>query len=279
MALICFSFFRAQKKSRSSAYDSNVSGFFFSGRFSVMTPTLPSDSPLEVLRLAHDRTSTRVLLQLGEQLEQLVLLAARQAGEQLDHPLLVRARHLGEGLARRRGSGGCGRRAGRPASSRRSTRPSFSSWSTMAVTLPPVTISMRESSFIFRPAGMALELRHQVEARQRGAELLAQPRAHLALDQLGAGEQAQPDAQRVVVLGPGDGLPVDAAVVADGGGHVISPSLNRSSLKQSCRARRRLSSCARCSRRRRAASSGRRRGSARRRSTGRGWWRRSRTSS
>ena len=39
-----------------------------------------------------------------------------------------------------------------PGSSKRSTRPSFSSWSTIAVTLPPVTISRRESSFIFRPS-------------------------------------------------------------------------------------------------------------------------------
>ena len=51
---------------------------------------------------------------------------------------------------------------------------------------------------------VALELRHQVEARQRGAEALAQPRAHAALDQLGAGEQPQPDAQRAVVSGAGD---------------------------------------------------------------------------
>jgi hypothetical protein len=58
---------------------------------------------------------------------------------------------------------------------------------------------------------MALELRHQVEARQGGAELLAQARAHAALDQLGAGEQPQPDAQRAVVLAAGDELAVDGA--------------------------------------------------------------------
>jgi hypothetical protein len=52
--------------------------------------------------------------------------------------------------------------------------------------------------------GMALELRHQVEARQRGGEALAQPRAHHALDHLGAGEQPQPDAQGAVVIGAGN---------------------------------------------------------------------------
>jgi len=56
---------------------------------------------------------------------------------------------------------------------------------------------------------MALELRHQVEARQRGGEVLAQPGAHAALDQLGAGEQAQPDAQRAVVSPAGVELAVD----------------------------------------------------------------------
>jgi len=43
--------------------------------------------------------------------------------------------------------------------------------------------------------GRALELRHQVEARQRGGELRAQSVAHLLLDQLGAGEQPKPQPQ------------------------------------------------------------------------------------
>ena len=37
---------------------------------------------------------------------------------------------------------------------------------------------------------------------------LAQARAHHALDHLGAGEQAQPDAQRAVVVGAGNGFTV-----------------------------------------------------------------------
>jgi hypothetical protein len=60
---------------------------------------------------------------------------------------------------------------------------------------------------------VALELRHQVEARQRGAELLAQPRAHAALDQLGAGEKPQPDAQRAVVVAAGDVFAVDGRLL------------------------------------------------------------------
>ena len=58
------------------------------------------------------------------------------------------------------------------------------SWSVMPVTLPPVTISRRDSSPILRPSRIALELRHEVEARQRGREALAQARAHPPLDQI-----------------------------------------------------------------------------------------------
>ena len=57
---------------------------------------------------------------------------------------------------------------------------------------------------------MALELRHQVEARQRGGETLAQARAHALLDQMGAGQQPQPDAQRAVVVGARDRFAVGA---------------------------------------------------------------------
>src|SRR6187549_3502074 len=41
-----------------------------------------------------------------------------------------------------------------PSTSTRSTRPSATSWSVMPVTLPPVTIMRRDSSFIFRPSGL-----------------------------------------------------------------------------------------------------------------------------
>src|SRR5690606_26357105 len=48
-----------------------------------------------------------------------------------------------------------------------------------------------EQDAFFRP----VELRHQVEARQRGVELFAQPLADLSLDEIGAGQEAQPQAQ------------------------------------------------------------------------------------
>jgi hypothetical protein len=51
-----------------------------------------------------------------------------------------------------------------------------------------------------QPCRVALQLRHQVEARQRGREVRAQARADVALDQHRAGEKAQPQSQRVVVV-------------------------------------------------------------------------------
>src|SRR5512145_2799946 len=73
----------------------------------------------------------------------------------------------------------------------------------------------------FEPLAVALELRHQVEARQRGAELLAQARAHAPFDELSAGEKPEPDPQRAMVVAPRDELAI----------HAGTPSLNRSSLK------------------------------------------------
>ena len=92
----------------------------------------------------------------------------------------------------------CARRS--PGTRRRSTSPSPTSWSVRPVTLPPVTISRRDSSLILRPAGCALELRHQVEARQRHREAVAQPALDAPLDQQRAGEQAQPQPKRVVMI-------------------------------------------------------------------------------
>jgi hypothetical protein len=48
--------------------------------------------------------------------------------------------------------------------------------------------------------GMALQLRHQVEARQRDVERGAQPAADLVLDAHGAGEHAQPQFERLVMV-------------------------------------------------------------------------------
>jgi hypothetical protein len=58
---------------------------------------------------------------------------------------------------------------------------------------------------------MALELGHQVEARQGGAEVLAEAGTYAALNELGAGEQPQPDAQRAMVVAAGDEFAVDGA--------------------------------------------------------------------
>ena len=155
--------------------DSKVSGFFFCGRLSVIDADLAIDAPVEMLGLFHDSTSTAWLLQLGEQLEQLVLLAARQAGEQLDHPFLVRARHLGEGLASP---------ARVEADAERAPVGGLVEPLDQALLLELVDDGgdvaaghhqQARQLVHLQPLGMALELRHQVEARQRGGELLAQP--------------------------------------------------------------------------------------------------------
>ena len=54
----------------------------------------------------------------------------------------------------------------------------------MPVTLPPVTIRRARQLAHLQPVGIALELRHQVEARQRGVELAAQPAANFTFDLL-----------------------------------------------------------------------------------------------
>jgi hypothetical protein len=59
-----------------------------------------------------------------------------------------------------------------------------------------------------QPVGRAFQLGHQVEARQRGDELLAQGGAHLLFHQLGTGQQAQPQAQFFRVLAVGAGFEV-----------------------------------------------------------------------
>jgi len=53
--------------------------------------------------------------------------------------------------------------------------------------------------------------RHQIEARQRRPEAQSQEVAHVALEQLRAGEQTQPEAQGAMVVGPRAGFAVGAA--------------------------------------------------------------------
>ncbi len=57
------------------------------------------------------------------------------------------------------------------------------------------------------PVGRLVELRHQVEPRQRHVETLAQAAPHLALDQGGAGQKTQPEPQLIaMILGRFDSL-------------------------------------------------------------------------
>jgi len=58
---------------------------------------------------------------------------------------------------------------------------------------------------------IALEPRHQVEARQRRPKAQSQEVAHVALEELRAGEQAQPETQGAMVAGPRARLAVGAA--------------------------------------------------------------------
>jgi hypothetical protein len=51
------------------------------------------------------------------------------------------------------------------------------------------------------PVRRLIELRHQVEARQRHVELVAQAAAYFSFDQGGAGEQPQPQPQLGLVVG------------------------------------------------------------------------------
>src|SRR5262249_13577494 len=50
------------------------------------------------------------------------------------------------------------------------------------------------------PLRGAVELGEEIEARQRRLEDLAQPGTHLSLDEIGAGEKAEPDAQLELVV-------------------------------------------------------------------------------
>ena len=81
----------------------------------------------------------------------------------------------------------------------------------MPVTLPPVTIMRCDSSLIFRPCGRALELRHQVEARQGGLEVGLQVLPHEILDAIRAAQHAQPQPHRTVMIIVDAGLGVDGA--------------------------------------------------------------------
>src|SRR4051812_24428590 len=108
-------------------------------------------APLEMLGLPHDRTPTVCCLTFARSFRSSSCSRReRPARSSTTQPSCARAISANaRSPARVRRMRKARRSAG---SSSRSTRPSFSSWSTIAVTLPPVTISMRESSFIFNPS-------------------------------------------------------------------------------------------------------------------------------
>ena len=83
---------------------------------------------------------------------------------------------------------------------RRSRWPDSTSRSTRPVTLPLRDHHPLRDIRQRHAVRHLVELRHQVEARQRDVEPLAQPAAHLALDQGGAGQQPQPQPELVAVI-------------------------------------------------------------------------------
>src|SRR5207302_472767 len=112
---------------------------------------LAFDAPEEMLGLDHEVTSTACCFTLARSLSSSSCSRReRPASSFTTHSSCARAispklrspARVSRMRKARRSAG----------SSSRSTSPSFSSWSTMAVTLPPVTISRRESSFILSPS-------------------------------------------------------------------------------------------------------------------------------
>ncbi len=74
---------------------------------------------------------------------------------------------------------------------------------------------------------MAVQLRQVVEARQGHAELRAQPFADLGLDVGAAGQQAQPQAQRMVVVAGHARFQADALVVEQRGDLLADGALHQ----------------------------------------------------
>src|SRR5436190_1450340 len=153
------------------------------------------------------RVSGPMMSWTSPQAQQLVLLAARKTGEHLDHPLLVRACHLGKGaLAVLRQVDAEGAPVGRL------IEPLDQAFLLELVDdrsdVAAGDHQQARELVHLQAVRTALELRHEIEARQRRREPLAQPRAHHALDHLRAGEEPEPDAQRPVIVGPRHGLAI-----------------------------------------------------------------------
>jgi hypothetical protein len=137
-----------------------------------------------------------VLLDLAQQLVQRGTSRSCRPIEGGDDPLLMGVGHFGELPCGPWRSGARGRRGGRRQHRPAPPAPSPTSWSVMPVTLPPVTIMRRDSSFIFRPFGA----RSSWAIRSKRGSVVsncsrAAGCAHLLFDQLRAGQHAQPQAQ------------------------------------------------------------------------------------
>ena len=155
---------------------------------------------LSFLVLGCTSKEARCCFSVAEQRLHLGLLAAAPAVEQLDDPLFVNGGHAFE-LAPADGRQAHG--VGAPiARVRRAQHKAFGF--ELVGDAGDVAAGDHQTlrQLAHRQAlGVALELREQVETRQRGAELAAQPAAHHALDPRGARQQAQPELERLVVVG------------------------------------------------------------------------------
>src|SRR3569833_466401 len=190
-------------RSRNSAYDSKVRGFFFSGRFRVMTPTRPSWRHRKCCGL-NSIMFADVLLQIAHQVRELVLLFDAHAFEQADDPLLMLGRHAPELLLAVRGE-----LDAKHAPIRRSDLPDH-----QAFLLQPVRDTCDFAAGDHHPLRQlahlqslrrTFQLRHEVEAGQSGIEARLQLLADHIFDPVRATQhsQPQPHGQVMVVVDAG----------------------------------------------------------------------------
>src|SRR5690242_1919741 len=138
-------------------------------------------------------------LELRERTEELRLFPLRQAREQRDDPALVRARHLGEGAAAR-----FRERDGERAAITAHGVPSDETCRFQFVgdardVAAGDHHALGDLSHL-QARRIALELRHEIEPGQRRVELPAKASPDLLLDEIRARQDAQPEAERLVVV-------------------------------------------------------------------------------
>ena len=140
-----------------------------------------------------------MLFDFAQQLVQGVDLARRQTAEGLDNPAFVPACHFVKNLAP---AGGQAHAVG--AAVARNVHPFDQAFGHELVgDAGDVAAGNHHATrqlVHLQPVRIALELGHQVKTRQGGVELFAQLPAHLFFNQLRAGQQAQPQAQRLGVF-------------------------------------------------------------------------------